>query len=316
MDFGFGVPTRGPLATPDGICKVAAHGEALGYNYVYVNDHIVVPGDINSRYPYTQAGDWPGAPMGEAMEQLVLLSYLAHATTTARLLTSVMVVPHRNPVVTAKMLATIDVLSQGRVTVGCGVGWMREEFEAIGTPPFEARGRVVDEYLSIFKELWTKDKPSYDGEFSQFSNITFLPKPVQTPHPPLWIGGESPIALRRAAKLGDCWYPVGNNPRHPLDTVQAYAAAQTRMKTELEKQGRDPSDFAFAYIANWYAAPGDGKAQDGSRLIFTGSDDDIRGDVQALQDLGVEHLMLNFLTASMDESLDHMSRFADNYMSA
>ena len=93
MDFGFGVPTRGPLATSDGICRVAAHGEALGYDYVYVNDHIVVPGYINSHYPYSQSGDWPGAPIGEAMEQLVLLSFLAHATTTLRLLTSVMVVP-------------------------------------------------------------------------------------------------------------------------------------------------------------------------------------------------------------------------------
>ena len=316
MDFGFGVPTRGPLATSDGICKVAAHGEALGYDYVYVNDHIVVPGYINSHYPYSQSGDWPGAPIGEAMEQLVLLSFLAHATSTLRLLTSVMVVPHRNPVVTAKMLSTIDVLSKGRVTIGCGVGWMREEFEAIGAPPFEVRGRVVDEYLSIFKELWTQDQPTYDGEFSQFSNITFLPKPVQNPHPPLWIGGESPIALRRAAKLGDGWYPIGNNPRHPLDTIQAYAAAQSRMKSELEAQGRDHSHFSFAYVANWYATQGRGKAQDGSRMIFTGSDADIRGDVHALQDLGVEHLMLNFLAASMDETLDHMSRFSSNIMPA
>lgn len=316
MDFGFGVPTRGPLATPEDICKIASHGESLGYAHVYVNDHIVVPGDIASRYPYSQAGDWPGAPMGEAMEQLVLLSYLAHATTTARLLTSVMVVPHRNPMVTAKMLSTIDVLSHGRVTVGCGVGWMREEFEAIGTPPFEARGRVVDEYLSIFKELWTQDSPAFDGEFAQFSNVAFLPKPVQNPHPPLWIGGESPIALRRAARLGDAWYPVGNNPRHPLDTVEAYAAGVARMKAALDAEGRDGSDFTLAFIANWYATPGDSKAQNGSRMIFTGSDDDVRSDVQALRDLGVKHLMVNFLTGSMDETLDNMSRFASDILPA
>ncbi|MBT5109010.1 MAG: LLM class F420-dependent oxidoreductase [Rhodospirillaceae bacterium] len=316
MDFGFAVPTRGPLAAPEDICRIASHGESLGYAHVYVNDHVVVPGDIASRYPYTQAGDWPGAPIGEAMEVLALLSYLAHATTTARLLTSVMVVPYRNPMVTAKMLSTIDVLSHGRVTVGCGVGWMREEFEAIGTPPFEARGRVVDEYLSIFKELWTQDTPAYDGEFSQFSNVSFLPKPVQKPHPPLWIGGESPAALRRAARLGDAWYPVGNNPRHPLDTVEAYAAGAARMKTALDAEGRDGSDFTLAFITNMFVAPGDGKAQDGGRMIFTGSDDNIRSDIQALSDLGVKHLMVNLQTGSMDETLDNMSRFASDIMPA
>ncbi|MFT6582586.1 MAG: putative F420-dependent oxidoreductase [Alphaproteobacteria bacterium] len=314
MDYGYGVPTRGDLATPEGINKIAQHGEALGYNHVYVNDHIVVPGDISSRYPYSAAGDWPGAPMGEAMEQLVLLSYLARATEKARLLTSVMVVPHRNPVVTAKMLATIDVLSKGRVTVGCGVGWMREEFEAIGTAPYDKRGKVIDEYLEIFKELWTKDRPHYDGEFSSFSNIAFLPKPVQNPHPPLWIGGESPLAMRRAARLGDGWYPLGANPQFPLDTMESYAAGVAQMKTELEKQGRDSAEFSFAYLVNWYAAPGDGKAHDGGRLLFTGSNDEIRGDVDAMRELGVKHLMLNFLSNDMSETLDQMSRFAEDIM--
>ena len=159
MKYGFGVPTRGPMANPRDIAAMAAKGEALGFDTVFVNDHIVVPRDVDSRYPYSGSGAWPGGASGEAMEQLVLLSYLASATDTMRLLTSIMVVPHRNPVTTAKMLSTIDVLSEGRVTVGCGTGWMREEFEAIGTDPYDERGAVTDEYLEVFKTLWTDENP-------------------------------------------------------------------------------------------------------------------------------------------------------------
>jgi alkanesulfonate monooxygenase SsuD/methylene tetrahydromethanopterin reductase-like flavin-dependent oxidoreductase (luciferase family) len=113
-----------------------------------------------------------------------------------------MVLPHRPPVLTAKMLATIDVLSNERLIVGCGVGWMREEFEAIGAPPYEARGTVGDEYIQVFKELWTNDDPVFEGDHCRFSDLTFAPKPVQKPHPPIWTGGESPAALRRAGNPG------------------------------------------------------------------------------------------------------------------
>jgi alkanesulfonate monooxygenase SsuD/methylene tetrahydromethanopterin reductase-like flavin-dependent oxidoreductase (luciferase family) len=123
-----------------------------------------------------------------------------------------MVVPHRPPVLTAKILATIDVLSKGRLIVGCGVGWMREEFEAIGAPPYDKRGAVSDEYIRAFKELWTSDNPTFSGKYCSFANVAFAPKPLQKPHPPIWVGGESPVALRRAGRLADAWYPIGSNP--------------------------------------------------------------------------------------------------------
>jgi len=215
MEFGFGVPTRGPLATPEDITDIAAAGEAMGFSHVYVNDHVVVPRAVGSKYLYSDTGDWPGGRFGEAMELVVLLAFLASATSRLRLLSSVMVVPYRNPVVTAKMLATIDVLSGGRITVGCGAGWMSEEFEAVGTPPFTERGRVVDEYLDIFRAIWTENDPAFEGAYAEFSNIGVLPHPVQDPHPPIWIGGEGGAALRRVARRGDGWYPVGYNPRQP-----------------------------------------------------------------------------------------------------
>ncbi|MGH6619696.1 MAG: LLM class flavin-dependent oxidoreductase, partial [Alphaproteobacteria bacterium] len=151
MKFGFTVPTRGRLATPESITRIVREGEKLGFDFASVNDHIVVPRSIASRYPYSESGDWQGRSGGEALEQLSLLSFLAGITQRLRLLTAVMVVPHRNPVLTARNLATADVLSNGRITVGCGAGWLREEFEALGAPDFGRRGAVSDEYIAIFK---------------------------------------------------------------------------------------------------------------------------------------------------------------------
>ena len=132
MQYGFGVPTRGALAAPDDLITLARRGEEMGFDIIGVSDHIVVPKNIASRYPYSESGEFAGKDTGECMEQLTMLSFLAGQTSTARLLTSVLVLPHRNPVHTAKILATVDVLSGGRVNVGCGVGWMREEFDALG----------------------------------------------------------------------------------------------------------------------------------------------------------------------------------------
>ncbi len=309
MKYGFGVPTRGPMANPRDIAAMAAKGEALGFDTVFVNDHIVVPRDVDSRYPYSGSGAWPGGASGEAMEQLVLLSYLASATDTMRLLTSIMVVPHRNPVTTAKMLSTIDVLSEGRVTVGCGTGWMREEFEAIGTDPYDERGAVTDEYLEVFKTLWTDENPEFSGKYASFSNITFLPRPVQDPHPPLWIGGESGRAHRRVAALGDCWYPIGNNPRQPLDTVARYAAGLEKLNRALDNADRDPAAIDLSYGANWYGDGARQEATDGGRMVFTGEVGEIASDIAQFEEAGLCSLMLNFQGATLSETLDRMEHF-------
>ena len=175
MEFGFGVPTSGPLSAPESLAALARRGEEMGFGIISVSDHVVIPKSIASRYPYSEAGEFPGAAAGECLEQLTTLAFLVSHTSTARLLTSVMVLPHRSPVLTAKMLATIDVLSKGRLNVGCGVGWMREEFEAIGAPPYDERGAVGEEYIRAFKELWTSDNPTFEGRYCRFSDISFLP---------------------------------------------------------------------------------------------------------------------------------------------
>ena len=149
MRYGFYLPTRGGCAVPEAIEAILARGEALGFSSTMIADHIVFPTEIASRYPYTVSGEFPGG--GDALDQLSLLAFAAGRTRSLRLVTSVMILPYRNPVLTAKMLATIDVLSRGRVTVGAGVGWLREEFEALGSPDFDRRGSVSDEWIRIFK---------------------------------------------------------------------------------------------------------------------------------------------------------------------
>src|ERR1700738_5217627 len=158
MLIGFNLPLSGPTASPAMLARLAAEGEAIGYDYAAISDHIVDPTDTHARYPYTESGEFPASSRGERHEQLTVIAYLAAKTSRLKFLTSVMVASSC-AVSTAKMLATIDVMSGGRLIVGVGAGWLEEEFAAIGAPPFAERGAATDEYLMAFRELWTKDKP-------------------------------------------------------------------------------------------------------------------------------------------------------------
>ena len=310
MEYIFGVPNSGPLTRPEALITLARRGEELGYGHLSVSDRIVMPRDIRSRYPYSETGEFLTGHSGEWLEQLTLLSFLTSQTSSIRLLTSVMVLPNRNPVHIAKALASIDVLSGGRLTLGCGVGWMREEFEAIGAPPYEERGAVGDEYIRAFKELWTSDNPSFAGKYCRFSNIIFLPKPVQKPHPPIWVGGESPRALRRAAQLGSAWYPIGNNPRFPLQTVAQYSEAVDRLHRYAAEYGRNPSEIVLTYNVDWNDEREARHLPDGQRQTFTGTPDQIAADIRAFGQLGVSHLKLDFGGDTLEHTLERMDYYA------
>jgi len=310
MKFGFSIPTRGPVSDRTSVVAIARRGEALGFDYVSVNDHIVVPKATGSTYPYSRSGNWAGGRYGEALELLTMLSFLAGVTERIRLLTAVMVVPYRSPVATARMLATADHLSEGRVTVGCGVGWMKEEFDALGTPPFAERGRVTDEYLRIFKEIWTNSEPAFAGAYSSFGEISALPLPVQKPHPPLWIGGESGPALRRAVSLGDGWFPIGNNPSHPLNTLEKFKAGRDKLYGIAEAAGRDSATLDLAYGANWACGGEARETETGGRLILTGGDAAVIEDIAGLAALGVRHVIVSLQGETLAGTLDLMERFA------
>jgi probable F420-dependent oxidoreductase len=314
MEFGFGLPTRGPMATPQNLATLVHQGEELGFAIISVSDHIIIPKAIASTYPYNESGTFAGSPTGECLEQLSLLSFLVGVTSSAKLLTSVMVLPHRPPVLTAKMLATIDVLSNGRLIVGCGVGWMREEFEAIGAPAYDERGTVGDEYIRAFKELWTSDNPTFEGKYCRFANVAFAPKPLQKPHPPIWTGGESPVALRRAGRLANAWYPIGSNPRFPVATPEQFADYATTVKHHALESGRDPSALSFAYSTNWYTDQQALTLPNGQRRPLTGTPQQITDDIKGYQEVGVRHMMVNLQGETLEQTLERMQRFADRIM--
>jgi len=315
MRYGFTLPGRGPLATPDNLAAIARRGDELGYHFVLFGDHIVVPRQIVSQYPYTESGEFPGSASGAAMEQLTVLAFLAGQTQSIRLVTSVIIVPHRNPLVAAKALATLDVLSKGRLVVGVGVGWMREEFEALGLPPFDERGVVTDEYIRAFKELWTSDNPSFEGKYCRFSNISFLPKPVQKPHPPIWVGGESRRALRRTAELGNGWYPISVNPQFPLGEPGQLAARLQRLAALAKEAGRDPAEIDVIYRTPDYQLTKDGMgaaSSAGGRRPFVGTAEEIAADIRRFEAMGVGSLVLDLarLSRNLDDMLQHMEALA------
>jgi probable F420-dependent oxidoreductase len=306
MRYGFYLPTRGQTASPEALDTLVTRAEEWGFSSVMIADHIVFPVTIKSKYPYTVSGAFPG--QGDALEQLSLMAFVAGKSRTLRLISSVMILPYRNPVVTAKMLATIDVLSRGRVTVGVGVGWLREEFEALGAPDFDRRGAVSDEYLRIFKALWTQDPASYHGEFYRFDSVRCLPHPVQKPHPPIWVGGHSKAALRRVARLGDGWHPVGANPAVPLRPPELRALLDD-LRRLTEAEGRDFSTLTISYKAPIYDS-GQGVDGGAERRPFSGSQQAIAADIGTFAGLGVSELIFDFRSESLAESLDRMARFA------
>ena len=310
MDFGVATSTRGECSTREGYIAVAEAAERLGFGFIGVNDHVVVPSDIESRYPYSEGGKWAASAVGECLEQLTTLAFIAARTSRIRLLTSVLVVPQRHPVLAAKMLATIDVLSGGRLIVGCGAGWLKEEFEALGAPPFAERGRATDEYLDAFRALWTAEQPRFNGTHAAFDKLIFAPKPVQKPHPPLWIGGESAVAMKRAVRAGNGWYPATNNPQFRLDTPARLAAAVGELRRLAEAAGRDPSTLDIATVVLWPVSWTAETTPEGTRRMFTGPPAAIVEDAGALARAGVRHVCLTFQTPQLPETLERMERFA------
>jgi probable F420-dependent oxidoreductase len=309
MQIGFNAPTAGPLSAPDALTRIVVEGEAMGYDYATFSDHVVIPTSIDAKYPYSETGEFPGGATGDRHEQLTEVAYIAAKTTKLRLVLSVMVVPHRPAVLTAKILSTIDVLSGGRLTVGIGAGWMHEEFEAIGAPDFAQRGKVTDEYLLACKELWTKADPRFAGQYVRFGGIKFEPKPTQKPHPPIWVGGESGPALRRTARLGDAWYPIGTNPSFPLGSLGLFRAGIDKLRKMTQDAGRNPKDVAIALRVARVGAGVPATASDGQRHLFSGGNDDVIADLRAIRDLGVGSVDFSFPGTTADAVLQNMQRF-------
>ena len=305
MRYGFYLPTRGELANRAAIAALARTGEAAGFHSAMVADHVVFPVESRSTYPYTVSGEHPSH--GDALEQASILAFVAGITERLRLVSSVLILPYRNPVLTAKMLATIDVLSEGRLTVGVGVGWLEEEFTALHTADFHRRGAVSDEYLQIFRKLWSQSPASHAGEFYSFDQIRCEPFPIQRPGPPIWVGGHSRAALRRTARFGDGWHPVGAIAAVPLPPAEMREKL-VELRQLTEAAGRDFAALTISYKAPLYdlALPG----PDGGRKPFSGEPGQIAEDIAEFAAIGVHELIFDFRGETLAGSLDRLERFA------
>jgi probable F420-dependent oxidoreductase len=275
------VPTREALTT----FARAAEGHRMAS--LWVSDHVVIPYDSSG---YGRGGRFHHPPDKPYLEPVSLLAAAAMCTDHARLGASVFILGHRHPVVMAKMLATIDALSGGRLICGVGVGWWKQELEILGAP-FHARGRQADEILRIFKTLWTSDDPRFEGEFFRFRDLGFAPKPVQKPHPPIWVGGDSPGAFRRVVTLGDGWHASGKTPAEMRDRM-----ARIR---ELAEAARRPWESITI------------------SLRFGLSEELVRQGPQAVVDLfgeykrlGLAHLMVDFRRDDLGRMLELLDLLA------
>jgi probable F420-dependent oxidoreductase len=300
------MPSRGDMASPANLRTLAQRAESLGFDSAWVSDHIILPRSVDSFYPYAADGVATFRPDEDYYEPLAALNFLAGCTQKIRLGTHVLILPYRNPVLTAKMISTLDVLSEGRFILGAGVGWMEEEFKALGLDTFAQRGAVTDEYIQLFKELWTKDNPEFQGEHYQLSESGFQPKPVQKPHPPIWIGGHTNPAIRRAAKYGDGWMPIGLRPPAILEPEElAEKIARLRRLTVQAGRPEDAVSLCFSTGVTFDDSPG------ATRRMMSGRAEQIAADLRQYQDLGIRNFILNFpgdSVAAVGEAMEQFSK--------
>ncbi len=309
MEFGFALPGRGPLARPEFLLRIARQAEALRYASLFVTDHVVLPASsARSVYPYSPTGKLAGGAAQDYLEPFSLLAYLAHATTGIKLGTSVLVIPYRNPLVVAKMLATIDVLSRGRVILGAGVGWLREEFEALAAPPFEERGRVTDEYLRLMQAAWTTDPVTFAGHSYSVRDVHVLPKPTQKNGIPIWIGGHTEAAVRRAAQF-DGWHPIGLRPPAEL-LPDEYAAKVDLIRQVARAAGRNPDAVTLTLRVPMQVRATRARANPVTRPLFQGTAEEVAGDVARYAALGVSHFIFDHVSSDVAGVLANMKRFA------
>ncbi len=292
MKLGVWIPNCRHLATPALIRATAVRAEQLGYDSVWVSDHVVVPHANVVNFGET------------IFDPLVTLAVIAGVTSRVRLGTTVLIVPYRNPVVTAKMISSLDALSGGRVVFGVGAGWVAAESAALGVP-FAERGAMTDEYLDAMQELWTSRAPSFAGKYTQFSGLVFEPKPVQKPYPPIWVGGHSPAALRRAVRFGAAWHPI-NRPPAELRAGRAELARLCQLR------GR-PSPPALTLRNDVRVLEPGASAPPSTHAgrVLAGEPAALVDQITELAECGVEHLVLEFLAADGRELDAQMAVFAE-----
>jgi probable F420-dependent oxidoreductase len=289
----------------DGCLAVADEAERLGYDSVWVHDHVIMPTGVTSRYLYNDTGESPFRPEQYIYDPIAVMAAIAARTSNVLIGTSVLIIPYRNPLVLAKELSTIDRISHGRVALAIGVGWMREEFEALGIGHlYERRGTVTDEFMAACIDLWTQKGPSsFQGQWVNYHDIGANPLPVQQPHIPIWVGGKTPAAHRRVARYGTGYHTVASTPQQIADELAS-------VRAEMERAGRDPDELVVSMLWAFLATKGV------QHLIDT---------IGAYADAGLHHLVgVPSLTdrkptndhERLEATLEDLQRFAQDVLPA
>jgi probable F420-dependent oxidoreductase len=255
MDIGLFVPLSGFNANATFLRALGPAVEERGFESLWLPEHVVLFDHYESSYPYSPDGKMPGGADTGVLEPLMALSYIAAVTDHVKLGTAICLIPQRSPVYTAKQVADLDLLSGGRAVLGVGIGWLREEFEALNVP-FSQRGRRTDEYLQVIKSLWTEDTSSFEGDLYRLPACRMYPKPVQSPHPAVLVGGETRAAMRRAARHGQGWFSFNRLP-------EECAPALGELDAQLAEVGRTRKDPDFAVSVCPYFQPTSARSIEG-----------------------------------------------------
>jgi len=302
MQYGVHLPHLGRNVDRESLTEFAQAIEKAGFASGWVSDHVCWPADIQSAYPYTDDGSFaPASDMGW-LDPIGTQLFVAGITERIQLGFTVLILPYRQPVTTAKQLATLDVLSNGRLILGAGVGWMREEAEILGMP-WDHRGARSDEQLELFQQLFTQERPSYSGEYYQLPEVGFEPKPVQSPVP-IWIGGSSAAAFRRAGQFGSGFHAA-------FQSRSVVAEEWQQVKRQAELAGRDPSQLVLSLRV--YLDPAGAMEAEKS---LSGSNQQMQDTVGALAEIGVQHLVLDPVArGGTSARLDAVLSFAEQFIS-
>jgi probable F420-dependent oxidoreductase len=297
MEFGCHLPMFGPMATRHNVITFAKRMEALGYDSLWASDHVIIPYTIRSRYPYSDTGQFPLPPTADFLEPLTALALIAGVTERVKLGISILVLPHRHPVLAAKTLATLDHLSGGRIILGVGIGWMEEEITILGAP-FSKRGAWSDEAIRIMRACWSQERASFKGRFFSFDEIGCFPQPARKAIP-IWIGGHTPRAFRRVAELGDGWHAAFA----PLPQMEE---SLRFLREACRQAGRRFEDLAVTIRAGLSFR----RERSTERRPLIGRPEEILEDLKGYQALGAQTVLLETRQRDLDDMISIYETFA------
>ena len=299
MKFGVSLIMRGKDSTPEAFFALAQQAERLNYDSLWCSDHIFFP-KLRQSYPNTPHGGLPPAWRERYWDCFTVMNQVAARTQRIAIGSSVLILPMHHPIETAKQAATLDHFSKGRFIFGVGVGWLKEEFDALNWP-FNQRGARTDEGLEICRKLWTEESASHQGRFYTFEEASCFPKPMQKPYPPIWVGGHSASALKRVARFGDVWHPFRATPVLLTEKLP-------ELKRALAEAGRKPESVGLApKLTVGFQDSAPQKGQD----LTEGRPQDILDAVRRYRDLGCTDLVMDYKPETPETARVMLDRFAN-----